>query len=495
MRVCFFLGPSLSAADLDAAYMPVGVEVTVLPPVQQGDLLRLIDDLPDVIGIVDGYFFQTPAVLHKEILFAMERGARVLGAASIGALRAAELDRFGMEGVGEIYRWYRRGKIDGDDEVAVLHAPAADGFRAQSEPLVNLRYNGSRARIQGVISARLAHAFIATARRLHFSERSYERVLHMLDQSGAPEGEVDTLRQFLLREAVDLKRADARALVRTVASRIEGSEPWPSRVPVRTSQTVFFHLSRREYEGNGISGAYPPDSFVLSLYKLLSPSWPRLFQRVCLRCVAVDEALHRGIDPSNDETLVAQFCVSRGIDSLVSRDRWLARRGLALDDLADVLRQRDLEARLLAIYRADDASMAGLAAPYRRIVADVGRRTGMNERQLARLPSMPPGIPWEGPFLRELKFGCRFSAARARAGEIVRTVTEASKWAPGLAQSLAADRLEAWAANRWNVKPAEFEHALAARGFAGYREFVEAAQVAYLHERFAGGEAGASGVR
>ena len=46
--------------------------------------------------IVDGSFQWTPAVWHKEILWAMGRGVHVFGAASMGALRAAELDGFGL---------------------------------------------------------------------------------------------------------------------------------------------------------------------------------------------------------------------------------------------------------------------------------------------------------------------------------------------------------------------------------------------------------------
>src|SRR5215208_3137160 len=97
----------------------------MLPPVQQGDLLRIAELAPTYVCIVDGAFFHVPSVTHKEILLTLERGVGVLGAASLGALRAAELDGFGMEGTGAIYRLYKSGKIDGDDEVAVLHAPAS----------------------------------------------------------------------------------------------------------------------------------------------------------------------------------------------------------------------------------------------------------------------------------------------------------------------------------------------------------------------------------
>ena len=62
-----------------------------LPPVAQGDVLRALAHQPRLIGIIDGYFDTVPAVWHKEILYAMERGVHVFGASSIGALRAVEL--------------------------------------------------------------------------------------------------------------------------------------------------------------------------------------------------------------------------------------------------------------------------------------------------------------------------------------------------------------------------------------------------------------------
>jgi len=75
-------------------------------------VLRALVDRPRVIGIVDGYFERVPAVWHKEILWAMSRGVHVLGAASMGALRAAELHPFGMVGVGAIFEGFRDGELD-----------------------------------------------------------------------------------------------------------------------------------------------------------------------------------------------------------------------------------------------------------------------------------------------------------------------------------------------------------------------------------------------
>ena len=122
-----FLGPSLPADE--ARRIVPGV--VLLPPVCQGDLTSAVLNLrPRAILVVDGEFGQALSVWHKEILDALDRGVRVLGASSMGALRAAELDRFGMEGVGAIYEHYRDGWLTNDADVALVHASADDGYRA-----------------------------------------------------------------------------------------------------------------------------------------------------------------------------------------------------------------------------------------------------------------------------------------------------------------------------------------------------------------------------
>ena len=89
--------------------------------------------------LIDGVFFQDCSVAHKEVLYALESGAKVLGASSMGALRASELDVYGMEGIGEIYQAYKSGHLVSDDEVALIFDPFT--WEPRSEPLVNIRFN------------------------------------------------------------------------------------------------------------------------------------------------------------------------------------------------------------------------------------------------------------------------------------------------------------------------------------------------------------------
>ena len=119
VNVYVFTGPTISPAEARRE-----LEAVYLPPAAEGDVYRVTLHRPQAIGIIDGYFQSVPTVRHKEILWAMSRGIHVFGSASIGALRAAELTAFGMEGVGAVFEFYRDGMLEDDDEVAMAHGPA-----------------------------------------------------------------------------------------------------------------------------------------------------------------------------------------------------------------------------------------------------------------------------------------------------------------------------------------------------------------------------------
>jgi hypothetical protein len=433
--VCLFIGPSLSGAQLDDSVARIPADVRVLPPVQQGDLLRLRDLDPSVVAIVDGAFFQVPSITHKEILLTLERGVRVLGASSLGALRAAELDVFGMEGVGEIYRLYKRGVIDGDDEVALAHAESVDGYAPMSEPLVNIRHNLSRARKRGLISRAAESAIVGATRKLHFTQRSYAAAA-----THAPDSQRDSLAEFFRKQAEDVKRSDALALLQVLADRFSGAQEWPAVQPVKTHRTVYLHLFEREYVGCVVA-----DARVASFYKLWSPNAPHTRNQLVLRCLALDAAAHRGIPVADcsDELGVAQ------------RDR---------EVVCSVLRQY------------------GSA---RALVTDVAQRLGVPWQALLAAPRMRPGIPWDTLLVRELKLSGDFRPVADRARQVIRFAEEMSAQVPGYAESLSCSRLEAWFAAQWGVRSGMFGRALVRRGFDSYREFIDVARPAYVFDRLA----------
>ena len=113
--------------------------------------------------LIDGYFDTVPAVWHKELLHALASDVVVYGASSIGALRAAEMERFGMIGVGEVFAAVRDGLVD-DDDVAVAQDPERDGSTSRSVAMVNVRWTLRHAAGAGVIDDATRHGLDAVAK-------------------------------------------------------------------------------------------------------------------------------------------------------------------------------------------------------------------------------------------------------------------------------------------------------------------------------------------
>jgi hypothetical protein len=224
MTLYIFTGPTLSAAEgkklLDAVF---------LPPAAQGDVYRAALQKPAAIGIIDGYFERVPSVSHKEILWAMAEGVHVLGASSMGALRAAELSRFGMRGVGAIYEAYATGKLEADDEVAVAHAMAEDGYRPLSEAMVNIRATLRAAEEAQVIPGASRARLEEIAKGLFYADRCYPILLQRAAQDTLLAEHIEALHAYLPHGRVDQKRLDALALLEAMGKPCFATAPMKVR--------------------------------------------------------------------------------------------------------------------------------------------------------------------------------------------------------------------------------------------------------------------------
>jgi hypothetical protein len=217
MKPVVFLGPSLRHEDartvLDAQY---------LPPAAQGDIYRAALAGPPLICLIDGTFNRTPAVWHKEILWAISKGIWVVGGASMGALRAVELAPFGMIGVGQVFQWFFDGTLEDDDEVAVAHAPEEQQFRPLSEAMVNIRSTVAAATAASVLDEQSGEALLAAAKRLHYTERNLETAIgECLSSKACPPSQMQRFRRWLTRGQVNQKQLDAVAVL-MVAGQLAG---------------------------------------------------------------------------------------------------------------------------------------------------------------------------------------------------------------------------------------------------------------------------------
>lgn len=236
MTICIFLGPTLPLADA-RAILP---GATYLPPARRGDVLAAVHAHdPAAIALIDGYFEQVPSVWHKELLWALDRGIAVYGAASMGALRAAELSQFGMAGVGRIHRAYAEGRFDpfdgpfeDDDEVAVTHGPAEIGYPS-SDAMVDIRATLAAAREAGVIDAATMQGVAGVAKAIFYKRRTWKAVF---ERAALTESVRNDLRAWVAGNGVSQKRLDARDLLRQLAGR--GAAP--AIPPFRFERTLLW---------------------------------------------------------------------------------------------------------------------------------------------------------------------------------------------------------------------------------------------------------------
>ena len=248
MSLVVFAGPSLPKSG-----RPIADAAEWRPPAEAGDLLRLDLRVGLTVCLIDGYFDHRPAVRHKEILLALSQGARIVGASSMGALRAAEMHRFGMEGAGAIFRAYATGRLTGDDEVALVHAPPEWDWRPLSVPLVEARATLCRARRRRLVSADEARLLLEAARRVHYAERSWAALFEglPLDQLRA-----DALRALLEAGHVPLKQLDAVAALRLAMA----PRPSPAPRPAATSHSSTRSARPTATRSKGIESTNPHSS-------------------------------------------------------------------------------------------------------------------------------------------------------------------------------------------------------------------------------------------
>lgn len=215
-----FAGPSLP----DASEL-VAEDMRIMPPATQGDLMKALHDGASAIGLIDGQFEFVAPVWHKEILYALSQGIPVLGASSMGALRAVECAAFGMIGVGRIYEDYKMGRRWDDGDVALLHAPRELRYAPLSIPLVNVDATLQRARSLELLTQDDADKILISARRLFFKDRTWRQIA---DIAGIAD---ETFRVIVAEAWVDQKRQDALQLVEVLQAlgptpTAEGKPDW-----------------------------------------------------------------------------------------------------------------------------------------------------------------------------------------------------------------------------------------------------------------------------
>lgn len=309
MTTHVFVGPTIAAQTVRDR-LPGAI---VHPPVRHGDLLALALQPRDTVAIVDGMFLRTSAIRHKELLHILQRGVDVWGASSMGALRAAELDVFGMRGVGHVYDLYARAVITADDEVAVMHAEADSGYRAMNEALVSVRVAARRARESDIVTAEEERLLVTTAKRLFFADRSYRLILESARSGGLSAKAAASFADYVASTKDDVKREDAELLLDELgraqgdpAARPHHDEPAPpagsARVVPHMEMTSFLLGWIRSAPKAIVDGERVSDMAALTACQLFAADYPALHYAVLLRELVRGE-LGAAVAPRDDDDL------------------------------------------------------------------------------------------------------------------------------------------------------------------------------------------------
>jgi len=214
MLPVIFLGPSLSVEKARKIFSLADYR----PPARKGDFLKIANEQNDAgfVGFIDGVFLQDyPPTPIEVYTLLQKKNLTVVGAASLGALRAVELERFGMIGIGKIFQLYKSGKIESDDEVAVTFSE--QDYKLQSEALIDIRYTLYWAVKDGVVQHETKNMLVKIARQIYFPARNYDEIIERAIANGTVEQEeIERLKGYLVTHRRSLKEEDSVGLVELI---------------------------------------------------------------------------------------------------------------------------------------------------------------------------------------------------------------------------------------------------------------------------------------
>jgi TfuA protein len=210
VKPVIFLGPTLSTEKakeiLDADYKP---------PAKKGDLLHLIPSNVKLVGVIDGYFLQdyppTPIEVYNLL---RKKNVMVFGSSSLGALRAVELKKFGMIGIGKIFDLFLKGVIDSDDEVAVTFT-GYSGYK--SDALIDIRYNLFLAQKNKIIDKNTKRNILQIAKKTYFPYRTYKDIIgESKNMFPSLKKQLVDFEEYLVTNKKSLKEYDAINLLKHI---------------------------------------------------------------------------------------------------------------------------------------------------------------------------------------------------------------------------------------------------------------------------------------
>jgi hypothetical protein len=246
MKIIGFAGPSIGNSKNERS----NKAIQWFPPASLGDFLSAIHRyLPDVVVLVDILPWPSLSVWHKEILWALSHGIRVVGTGAGGAIRAAELSFSGMRGYGRVYEMYSGERFEDDSAVLCRFEHTDNCYRRVTEPLVNIIATLSQGQAEDMLTGEERSLILEVAQKIFFEERTREHLLERVQMAGAGAESCQSLNSLLENAYVDQQAIDVeQTLLRLEDPGFLGAPPSPETIPisVKESTTLFRNLYDRD---------------------------------------------------------------------------------------------------------------------------------------------------------------------------------------------------------------------------------------------------------
>ncbi|MBW2603983.1 MAG: hypothetical protein JRE28_06650 [Deltaproteobacteria bacterium] len=327
-KLIVFAGDTVMSQTLAAAFPDAASRIVFQPPAALGDVWRCIRADISAMVVIDCCHKDAPSLWHREIMSALEAGITVFGAGGIGALRAAELCKMGMTGVGTVFDRVQNGLLEADDEV--LSGP--DGFA-----LVTFRMVLEQALHAGVMTPDEIKSLEMQSRSCFYTERTWHRVGRWLEDGVVP-GRREGAALFLKTHAVDPRPNDAIDAIRLALSDFRPIVSMRDATnPMTEMARPKWRLSEIFYRSFIVNGKVASGAEVLQKADVLRTAWmPRLKKTFFVRQWLKEQGL--APPPSFVGEFVRKAVAAQG-DSVVS---FLLENGMTLPEWKRLLEQESL---------------------------------------------------------------------------------------------------------------------------------------------------------
>jgi hypothetical protein len=333
MKTIIFGGPSINN-DLKARF----AKFKFRGPAQQGDIYQAAESSQaNRLILLDGYYKTVPAVWHKEVIYAINKGITVIGSSSLGALRAVELEPYGMKGYGRIYQWYRDGILDRDPDVAVTHTSGEDNFRTLTIPVVNVLATIKDSSFN--FKLELIEEVLRLTRSIFFEQRTMSALVSKIDSSELEAIDKKNIINELSEKYVDQKLKDSEATLEWIKNEEARITPLP--IAERLNETLYWDamVVNDSYVTPSSTGLLQTKQALLA-YQLLEK--PDDYMRMRERAISIELCQWIGslYGIKAETTVISRMKVQLLSDlELTESDlnKWLWQRGLSERSLEEYL--------------------------------------------------------------------------------------------------------------------------------------------------------------